>query len=142
MTKTNAAGVVGYTSAHTDNVSQKTTSRSQRAGLIWPVSKTHRKLNDTKGVKRVGAGAPVYVAAVLESIAVEILGSAAQICNSNGRKRLTPADIIAALRSDSELNKMTNGLTVLVGDRVKSKVAANTIRSAHDKRQSAVRAAE
>ena len=69
-------------------VKGKAKSRSSRAGLQFPVGRIHRLLRfffvflssiaiilDRKGnyAKRVGAGAPVYMAAVMESLAAEIL---------------------------------------------------------------------
>ena len=45
--------------------SRVTISKSQKAGLIFPVSRIHRKLKSTNEY-RVGVGAAVYLAAVLE----------------------------------------------------------------------------
>merc|ERR1712044_1180 len=44
----------------------KTKSRSSRAGLQFPVGRVHRFLRKGNYAERVGAGAPVYLAAVLE----------------------------------------------------------------------------
>ena len=48
-------------------------SRSSRAGLQFPVGRVHRLLRKGNYATRVGAGAPVYLAAVLEYLAAEIL---------------------------------------------------------------------
>uniref|UniRef100_A0A6N2KFM9 Histone H2A n=2 Tax=Salix viminalis TaxID=40686 RepID=A0A6N2KFM9_SALVM len=50
----------------------KSVSRSQQAGLQFPVGKIARFLTAGKYAERVGAGAPVYLSAVLEYLAVEI----------------------------------------------------------------------
>ena len=44
----------------------KSKSRSSRAGLQFPVGRIHRLLRKGNYAERVGAGAPVYLAAVLE----------------------------------------------------------------------------
>ena len=51
----------------------KSLSRSSRAGLQFPVGRIHRFLRKGNYAKRVGAGAPVYMAAVMEYLAAEIL---------------------------------------------------------------------
>ena len=47
----------------------KTVSRSAKAGLQFPVGRIARFLKKGKYAERVGAGAPVYLAAVLEYLA-------------------------------------------------------------------------
>jgi hypothetical protein len=51
----------------------KATSRSSKAGLQFPVGRIARFLKTGKYAERVGAGAPVYLAAVLEYLAAEVL---------------------------------------------------------------------
>lgn len=53
--------------------SKKATSRSSKAGLQFPVGRIARFLKAGKYAERVGAGAPVYLAAVLEYLAAEVL---------------------------------------------------------------------
>ena len=45
---------------------KKGSSRSSRAGLQFPVGRVHRLLRKGNYAERVGAGAPVYLAAVME----------------------------------------------------------------------------
>ena len=45
---------------------KKATSRSAKAGLQFPVGRVARYLKKGKYADRIGAGAPVYLAAVLE----------------------------------------------------------------------------
>ncbi len=108
-------------------------SRSVKAGLLWPISRVHKRVLDAKNGRRVSAGAPVYVAAALQKIASELLAAAAAECTKAGRKRITPADLLTGIRADQELNKLTAGLTVLVGDRIKSRAASQAILSSADK---------
>nr|XP_060470549.1 histone H2A type 1-H-like [Panthera onca] len=51
----------------------KAKTRSSRAGLQFPVGRVHRLLRKGNYAERVGAGAPVYLAAVLEYLTAEIL---------------------------------------------------------------------
>lgn len=51
----------------------KAVSRSVKAGLQFPVGRIARLLKEGKYAERIGAGAPVYLAAVLEYLAAEVL---------------------------------------------------------------------
>ena len=68
----------------------KATTRSSRAGLQFPVGRVHRHLRDGRYAARVGAGAPVYMAAVLEYLAAEILELAGNASRDNKRQRIVP----------------------------------------------------
>ena len=48
-------------------------SRSRRAGLHFPVGRIHRFLRKGPYAGRIGAFAPVYLAAVLEYLCAEII---------------------------------------------------------------------
>lgn len=52
--------------------SSKSVSRSHKAGLQFPVGRIARFLKAGKYAERVGAGAPVYLSAVLEYLAAEV----------------------------------------------------------------------
>jgi histone H2A len=51
----------------------KSVSRSSKAGLQFPVGRIARYLKAGKYAERVGAGAPVYLSAVLEYLAAEVI---------------------------------------------------------------------
>lgn len=51
----------------------KKKSRSNRAGLQFPVGRIHRLLRKGNYAERIGTGASVYLAAVLEYLAAEVL---------------------------------------------------------------------
>lgn len=53
--------------------STKSISRSHKAGLQFPVGRIARFLKAGKYADRVGAGAPVYLSAVLEYLAAEVI---------------------------------------------------------------------
>ena len=93
----------------------KNTSRSAKAGLQFPVGRMARYLRQGGFAKRVGAGAPVYMAAVLEYLTAELLELAGNAAKDNKRSRVTPRHIQLAIRNDEELNKFLSGVTVAQG---------------------------
>ncbi len=93
----------------------KAKSRSARAGLQFPVGRVDRFLKLGRYGKRVGAGAPVYLAAVLEYLAAEILELAGNASRDNKKKRIIPRHIQLAVRNDEELNKLLGHVTIAAG---------------------------
>ena len=51
---------------------KKAVSRSTKAGLQFPVARIGRYLKKGRYTQRVGTGAPVYLAAVMEYLAAEV----------------------------------------------------------------------
>ena len=93
----------------------KSQSRSARAGLQFPVGRVSRFLRKGRYAARVGGGAPVYLAAVMEYLAAEILELAGNAARDNKRTRITPRHVQLAVRNDEELNKLLGGVTIAAG---------------------------
>ena len=93
----------------------KAVSRSSRAGLQFPVGRIARYLKQGKYAERVGAGAPVYLAAVLEYLAAEVLELAGNAAKDNKKTRIIPRHIQLAVRNDEELNKLMANTTIASG---------------------------
>ena len=68
----------------------KAKSRSSRAGLQFPVGRIHRLLRKGNYAERVGAGAPVYLAAVLEYLAAEVLELAEMLLVTTRKAESSP----------------------------------------------------
>ncbi|KAG6434071.1 hypothetical protein SASPL_105692 [Salvia splendens] len=111
---------------------KKSVSRSVKAGLQFPVGRIGRYLKKGRYAQRVGSGAPVYMAAVLEYLAAEVLlslslslsalhfrglyildlGNAAR---DNKKNRIIPRHVLLAVRNDEELGKLLAGVTIAHG---------------------------
>ena len=111
---------------------RKFTSRSVRAGLTFPIGKNyslfnvcelikflkgriHRLLKNGNYSKRVGAGAAVYLAAVLEYMCAEILELAGRAAHENRKKRITPRHLLLAIRNDEELDNVLQNVIIFQG---------------------------
>ena len=93
----------------------KSTSRSAKAGLQFPVGRIARFMRAHKIADRLGAGAPVYMAACLEYLCAEILELAGNAARDNKRSRITPRHLQLAVRNDEELNKLLSAVTIASG---------------------------
>jgi len=90
-------------------------SRSSKAGLQFPVGRIGRFLKAGRYAERVGAGAPVYLAAVLEYLAAEVLELAGNAAKDNKKTRIVPRHVQLAVRNDEELNRLLHSTTIAAG---------------------------
>lgn len=86
---------------------KKAMSRSAKAGLQFPVGRIHRHLKDrAAGQSRIGGASAVYMAAILEYLAAEVLELAGNAAKEAKAKRITPRHLQLAIRSDEELDTL------------------------------------
>ncbi|KAL3110650.1 hypothetical protein niasHT_017528 [Heterodera trifolii] len=95
--------------------SGKKHTRSARAGVAFPVGRIHRLLRKGRYAQRIGAGAPVYLASVLEYLAAEVLELAGNAAKENKKLRINPRHLQLAVRNDDELNKLLSEVTISRG---------------------------
>ena len=94
---------------------KKAVTKSAKAGLQFPVGRVARYLRTGKYATRIGAGAPVYLAAVMEYLAAEVLELAGNASRDNKKTRIIPRHIQLAVRNDEELSKLLANTTIANG---------------------------
>lgn len=72
-------------------------------------------LKKGKYATRVGVGAGIYLAAVLEYLTAEVIELAGNCSKDNNKKRIIPRHILLAVKNDEELNKLFKNVTIAQG---------------------------
>ncbi|KRZ08230.1 Histone H2A [Trichinella zimbabwensis] len=96
-------------------VKGKAKTRSSRAGLQFPVGRVHRLLKKGNYGERIGAGASVYLTAVMEYLTAEVLELAGNAACDNKKTRIIPRHLQLAIRNDEELSQFLCGVTIAQG---------------------------
>ncbi|KAK3023462.1 hypothetical protein RJ639_044842, partial [Escallonia herrerae] len=94
---------------------KKAVTKSVKAGLQFPVGRIARFLKKGRYAQRTGGGAPIYLAAVLEYLAAEVLELAGNAARDNKKTRINPRHVQLAVRNDEELGKLLQGVTIASG---------------------------
>ena len=110
-----AKGAKGGKGGRGKTSGKKSVTKSAKAGLQFPVGRIGRFLKRGRYAQRVGAGAPVYLASVLEYLTAEILELAGNAARDNKKTRIVPRHIQLAVRNDEELNKLLGHVTISQG---------------------------
>ncbi|KAF2860391.1 histone-fold-containing protein, partial [Piedraia hortae CBS 480.64] len=86
-------------------------SRSDRAGVIFPVGHLHRDLRITTSC-RIYREAPVFLAAVLQNLLAELLNGACANAALRGHSRIEPQHIIMAVVANEEFCQIFRNVTI------------------------------
>ncbi|XP_781668.1 core histone macro-H2A.1 [Strongylocentrotus purpuratus] len=108
-------GARGVHSGRGGKTRGKSTSRSAKAGVLFPVGRMDRYLRMSTHHYRIGSGAPVYLAAVIEYLTAEILELAGNAARDNKKARVTPRHILLAVANDEELHHLLKNVTIASG---------------------------
>lgn len=101
--------VIRFTSHSSDSIRHSTTAgttTTARAGLQFSVPRVDNMLRHLTQALKVGAVAPVYLAAILEYLSAEILELAGNAALDLRRRRIGPREIMLAVRGDEELDEL------------------------------------
>ena len=88
-------------------------SRSNRAGIIFPVGRVNTILRKGKFSNRVAASAPIFFAAVLQYIVAEVLEVSVDRSRNEKKLRISPRHIMLGVRGDVELSKFAKDATIM-----------------------------
>eukprot|EP01083_Nonionella_stella_P277667 943964_1 len=89
-----------------DKKKTKRQTQSTRAGVQFPIGRIARYLKEGEYCGRISGGSPVYLAAVLEYLAAELLELAGNVASDNKKHRIIPRHILLAIRTDEEFKKV------------------------------------
>ncbi|XP_064000033.1 histone H2A-beta, sperm-like [Pogoniulus pusillus] len=112
-------------------------SRSSRAGLLFPVSRVAGQLRRGRFAGRLAARAPVYLAAVLQCVTHKALDVAGRIAKRSRQQRIAPAHLHMAAQRSSQLHKLLQAdvLGGRGGAAAKRRPAASRKKAASTKRR-------
>eukprot|EP00825_Cyclidium_porcatum_P021207 TRINITY_DN23727_c0_g1_i1.p2 TRINITY_DN23727_c0_g1~~TRINITY_DN23727_c0_g1_i1.p2 ORF type:complete len:153 (-),score=42.74 TRINITY_DN23727_c0_g1_i1:281-739(-) len=98
----------------------QSTWESTRSGLVFPCGRIGRYLKSSFPNFRQSSGSKVYMAAVLEYLAAEIIELAGNYSVQGKKSRIQPIHIKYAIRDDEELSKFLTNIILNEGGNVQS----------------------
>jgi len=86
-----------------------------QSGAIFPAGRVGSYLRRNGYHRRIGGGAPVYLAAVLEYVTAELLDLAVTAAKESKKNRVTPRTIQLAANQDEEIRGLFKNVTLASG---------------------------
>ena len=99
-------GVKKTATKTTVDVQKQHLTVTSKIGLHFPVGRLHRFLREGRYAECVGAGAPIFMAAVLDCLTYGVLKLAGNITRYSREKTISPRHIMLAVRNDAEFNEL------------------------------------
>ena len=90
----------------------KPVTKSSRAGLVIPVTRIGNFMRSKTSGSRQGAGAPIYMAAVIEYLTCELLELSGNVTLNDKSEIISPHHIFLAVSSDDELSELFKGIKI------------------------------
>ncbi|CAG9577913.1 putative histone H2A [Leishmania major strain Friedlin] len=93
---------------------RKSSTKSAKAGLIFPVGRVGGMMRRGQYARRIGASGAVYLAAVLEYLTAELLELSVKAAAQSGKKRcrLSPRTVMLAARHDDDIGTLLKSVTL------------------------------
>eukprot|EP01056_Protomagalhaensia_sp_Gyna25_P004902 Protomagalhaensia_sp_Gyna_25__4901@NODE_51_length_6078_cov_73_141911_g38_i0_p4_GENE_NODE_51_length_6078_cov_73_141911_g38_i0NODE_51_length_6078_cov_73_141911_g38_i0_p4_ORF_typecomplete_len169_score46_22Histone/PF00125_24/2_9e14Histone/PF00125_24/6_7e02CBFD_NFYB_HMF/PF00808_23/0_0049CBFD_NFYB_HMF/PF00808_23/1_6e03Histone_H2A_C/PF16211_5/0_12_NODE_51_length_6078_cov_73_141911_g38_i0406912 len=121
-----SSGGGGKSPSNKASTKPKSKSRSEKAGLTFPVGRIEKSLKHGRFAKRVGQGAPIFMAAVLEYLTSEVLELSADEATKHGKQRIVPKYVQYAVRSDLDLSHFLGNVIIASGGAFPENLSSST----------------
>jgi histone H2A len=97
---------------HVTRGGKKSRTKSDRAGLEFPVGRIARMLRNGSFGKRFSATAPVFLACVLEYLCAEVLELSGNTAKDMHKRTIKPRHLQLSIRGDEELGRLFQNVTI------------------------------
>jgi len=87
-------------------------ARSTKAGLKFSISRIENYIRKHKFADRLSSNATVYLSAVLEYLAAEVLELSGHAAKDYQKRRIAPKHIQLAIKHDEELSQILGNITI------------------------------
>ncbi|GAM20341.1 hypothetical protein SAMD00019534_035160 [Acytostelium subglobosum LB1] len=110
-------------------IKKKAVSKSSKAGLIFPVGRIHTLLRGRVPTKRISVLASIYLAAILEYLASEVLELTISTVKESSVRRISPRHLVLAIKNDEELDHLIKNNTTIAGGGVLPHIHKNLLKT-------------
>lgn len=90
-------------------------TKTARADILFPVARVRNQMKAGGYAKSIGTTSAVYMAAVLEYLASEMLSVAGDVAKENNKRRINPRHLTLGVRNDDLLDELLKNVTIADG---------------------------